>query len=236
VRFFTPTCEVPSCSHATTAAHYVRAKKPGITGVVRQLCGAGVLSIESTQTGNDCEVYMRQAMPEFLDVYNNTIPEILDALGLSNDPLDRRCPVEVVSTGHSKVLIGVRDSDVLNALSPGDEHRMRISKSIGCNGYFLFTLHPDDLSHFSEARMFAPAIGIKEDPVTGNGNGPLGAYLVRHGLVLHHGSVVRFTSLQGRAMGRPGVAEVEVQIANGNPVSVKVGKDAGIAFEFDLTV
>ena len=31
--------------------------------------------------------------------------------------------------------------------------------------------------------MFAPAIGIPEDPVTGNGHGPLGAYLVRHGIV-----------------------------------------------------
>lgn len=34
-----------------------------------------------------------------------------------------------------------------------------------------------------KARLFAPAIGVAEDAATGSAAGPLGAYLVRHGLV-----------------------------------------------------
>ncbi len=56
-------------------------------------------------------------------------------------------------------------------------------------------------------RMFAPAIGIEEDPVTGNANGPLGAYLVHCGLVRHNGALLSFQVVQGeanRADGRNG--------------------------------
>ncbi|GMQ62139.1 hypothetical protein AN2V17_13700 [Vallitalea sp. AN17-2] len=40
--------------------------------------------------------------------------------------------------------------------------------------------------------MFAPAIGINEDPVTGNANGPLGAYIVHHKLVKHNKSLCTY--------------------------------------------
>jgi len=44
-----------------------------------------------------------------------------------------------------------------------------------------------------------PAIGINENPVTGNGNGPLGAYLVHHGLVSHDNRPVQ-TRVGGQAV------------------------------------
>ena len=65
---------------------------------------------------------------------------------------------------------------------------------------------PGILTH---GRMFAPFIGINEDPVTGNGNGPLGAYLVKHNLVKHDGKFLKFSGKQGEAMGRPGTVDVE---------------------------
>lgn len=84
--------------------------------------------------------------------------------------------------------------------------------------------------------MFAPAIGINEDPVTGNGHGPLGAYLVRYGLTEHdHGSLV-FSGRQGECLRRPGEVRVEVDIAASQPVGVRVAGQAVIAFQSTLTL
>ena len=47
-----------------------------------------------------------------------------------------------------------------------------------------FTLNDADSGILSHGRMFAPAIGIPEDPFTGNANGPLGAYLVHNHIFL----------------------------------------------------
>jgi PhzF family phenazine biosynthesis protein len=82
--------------------------------------------------------------------------------------------------------------------------------------------------------MFAPAIGINEDPVTGNGNGPFGAYLVRYGMAEHDGKELRFLSKQGEAMGREGIAHVRVTIEANQPTKVRVGGDAVIAFRSEL--
>jgi Predicted epimerase, PhzC/PhzF homolog len=46
-------------------------------------------------------------------------------------------------------------------------------------------------------RMFSPASGINEDPVTGNANGPLGAYLVKYNLVPTSGDLFEFSIVQG---------------------------------------
>jgi PhzF family phenazine biosynthesis protein len=62
----------------------------------------------------------------------------------------------------------------------------------------VFTLATDASDILAHGRMFAPAIGIPEDPVTGNANGPLGAYLVRHGLAVPEGGTLTFRA--GRAV------------------------------------
>jgi PhzF family phenazine biosynthesis protein len=85
--------------------------------------------------------------------------------------------------------------------------------------------------------MFAPAIGIAEDPVTGNANGPLGAYLVRHGMAGNApqgGFAARMR--QGEAMGRPGEVRVEVSIdpKTGQPAAVRIAGDAIIAFRTEI--
>jgi PhzF family phenazine biosynthesis protein len=78
--------------------------------------------------------------------------------------------------------------------------------------------------------MFAPAIGIGEDPVTGNANGPLGAYLVRHRLASSADGALVFRARQGEAMGRPGVVEVSVDIEDGSPKVVRVAGHAVIVY------
>lgn len=59
-------------------------------------------------------------------------------------------------------------------------------------------------------RMFAPAIGINEDPVTGNANGPAGAYLVHHDLI-ECDQKVSYWGYQGLAIKKPGRVLVTVE-------------------------
>ncbi len=237
VRFFTPTREVPICGHATVAAHYVRALEGNLGSVrVLQKTGAGILPVDITQEDGDYRIAMTQGKIEIgLPLPAGTVGRIADALGVPLAGLNESCPVAVASTGHSKVMVGIRDVAALHRLSPDMAALSRISGEIGCNGYYVFTLHPgeDVLVH---GRMFAPAIGIQEDPVTGNANGPLGAYLVRNGVVNPGDGTFSFAVVQGEAMKRPGRMVVEVDVKDGEPVLVRIVGEAVVAFSTELEI
>jgi PhzF family phenazine biosynthesis protein len=204
IRYFTPILEVPVCGHATIAAHYVRAVVNRLeAGTIFHKIAIGVLPVEVVKEDSDYSVVMTQGNIEFSEPFTAEVRDrIMHSLGLSPEQLDPRCPVQIVSTGHSKVLIGIRSRTILDHLQPDHHALAGLSAEIGCNGYFVFTLDSEDEGILSHGRMFAPAIGIDEDPVTGNANGPLGAYLVRHGLAGQHSSSFTFQAEQGTAIGR----------------------------------
>lgn len=239
IRYFTPTVEVPVCGHATVAAHYVRAQVLGARGRLRQLTGAGVMQIdiEPVEDG-EVRVWMRQNPPAFEHELDPAQREAL-ALALGIEPAEfGEGPIQVVSTGHSKVMVPLRSRLRMDALVPDGPRLAAISRAIGCNGFHVFALDAPEPGVLAHGRMFAPAIGIAEDPVTGNANGPLGAYLVRYGLIeraLYRDGLAA-TMGQGEAMGRPGRVRVEVAVENGAPVSVRIGGDAVIVFETAMTV
>jgi len=238
IRFFTPAAEVPSCGHATISAHFVRAlekKLPSCT--VIQKIGIGILPVEIIAQDDSYRVVMTQGRIEFLPpMVDPERTAIVAALGLSELDLDQRCPIQVVSTGHSKVLIGINSRDTLNSLKPDLTRLAELSKTIQCNGYFVFTIASGSGDVLTHGRMFAPAIGIPEDPVTGNANGPLGAYLVKHQLVITENGMFRFRAKQGEAIGRPGIVEVAVEVQNGEPVQTRVGGRAVVAFKTELEI
>ena len=236
IRFFTPTIEVPSCGHATIAAHYARALENNLPScTVIQKIGIGVLPVEIKRNGDDYKVTMTQGEIQFEEPFKAPIRErILLALDLNVDDWNEHCPVQIVSTGHSKVLVGIRHQSKLHALQPNLMQLKELSATIGCNGYFVFTLDSTDDEILAHGRMFAPAIGIPEDPVTGNANGPLGAYLTHHKILSTKNNSVSFRAKQGEAIGRPGVVDVTVELDNGQPSKVKVSGQATVAFEAEI--
>jgi len=235
VRFFTPTTEVPSCGHATIAAHHVRAVENALpTCTVVQKIGAGILPVEIVRSDTDYQIVMTQAEPTFQEpLPGSQCGRILRALGLDVGDVDDNCPVQIVSTGHSKVMIGIRSLDKLHSLRPDLARLAEISSRIRCNGYYVFVLTPMD-EYLVHGRMFAPAIGIAEDPVTGNANGPLGAYLVQHRLASPVNGTLAFRARQGESMGRPGVVEVSVDVEGWSPKIVRVAGHAVIVYQSTL--
>ena len=67
--------------------------------------------------------------------------------------------------------------------------------------------------------MFAPALGLGEDPATGSASGPLAAYLLQYGLV-DSGDMI---SEQGFEMGRPSFIRMRVERSGDDITSVAVG-------------
>ena len=228
VRFFTPTTEVPICGHATVAAHYVYALEKNFGNRrVRQKTKAGILPVDIVKKDDDYSIVMTQGTPVVSeDLGGEVRNRIADALGISTDDTCREYPVAISSTGHSKVMVPICSNQLLHSLKPDLQKLTEISSVIGCNGYYVFTLNPgeDVLVH---GRMFAPAIGIAEDPVTGNANGPLGAYLVYYNILQNpQEKYFDFSIMQGEAIERDGTMRVHVEKENDKPVLVQITGDA----------
>lgn len=238
VRFFTPTSEVPICGHATIAAHYARAVEKGLdTSRVYQKTGAGILPVDIIKENKDYKIVMTQGKIEFGTVIDGVNKEeLLAALSINNSDLLENYEVQIVSTGHSKVMVGIKSIETLNTLQPDYNALSKLSKIIKCNGYYIFTVNSQDSDILINGRMFAPAVGINEDPVTGNANGPLGAYLVQHNLVKHNNSMFKFKAKQGEAIKRSGIIEVEVKIEDKKPVEVKISGNAVVIFKAELSL
>lgn len=239
VRFFTPTTEVSLCGHATIAAHYVRAVEgTAVSGTVLQKTKAGILPVDIVQESSDYSIIMTQGTPEVSEPFSaELVKRITRALGVAINDIRDDCPIAIASAGHSKIMVGINENSQLHSLKPNMEELSAISAEVGCNGYYVFTLNPEDevLVH---GRMFAPAIGILEDPVTGNANGPLGVYLVHYGICksLETEDKLSFLILQGEAIKRDGGMRVNVKIEHGRPVLVQIVGRAVVAFLTEIEV
>ncbi|OCA98311.1 PhzF family isomerase [Clostridium beijerinckii] len=236
VRFFTPTSEVPICGHATIAGHYVRAIENELeTSRIYHKTGAGILPVDIIKENDDYKIIMTQGKIEFGEIIDGiNKEELLKALKIKESDLLDDYKIQIVSTGHSKVMIGIKSIETLNTLQPDYSALSKLSEVIKCNGYYIFTTDSKESDILIHGRMFAPSIGINEDPVTGNANGPLGAYLIHHNLVNHNNSLFRFKAKQGEAINRPGIIEVEVKIEDNEPVEAKVSGNAVIIFKSEL--
>ncbi|MFC5570673.1 PhzF family phenazine biosynthesis isomerase [Lysobacter yangpyeongensis] len=236
VRFFTPTTEVPVCGHATLSAHYVMALEGRPPGRYRQLTGAGIQYVRVAEVDDDYLVAIGQGRPSFSPPLPDQIAaDVVAALGVDHSALDPRCPLQFVSTGHGKLMIGLRKRATLQRLAPDVARLAALSEAAGTRGYFAFTLDtPDGDEAYTWGRMFAPSIGITEDPVTGNANGPLGAYLVKHGLIAVEDGCARYRARQIAANGRGGWMDVTVAVESGSPVSVQIEGRAVMCFRTRL--
>ena len=93
----------------------------------------------------------------------------------------------------------------------------------GSSAQNIFVTTPETVHAGSSAhsRMFAPALGIAEDPATGSASGPLGAYMRRYGLAERDNMVVE----QGFEMRRPSLIGIRLERQREVVSSVAVGGD-----------
>jgi PhzF family phenazine biosynthesis protein len=236
-RFFTPRTEVGFVGHATVAAHYVLSRRHSAPRYVRQKSKAGVVDIEVRGVEEDRSIAVRQSTPPLgRELNDRERLAVLDALALATDDLDPRCPLRIVGSSSTRLLIGVRSEEALKHLKPDFGRLTTLSAQLGAAGYFVFTLATTGGSHLTESRMFCPALGISEDPVSGNAHGLLGVYLAHHGFLPRNEPRVSFSGVQGHQLHRPGRVNVELEIKDGAIEGVWIIGQAVSIFETEIEI
>jgi trans-2,3-dihydro-3-hydroxyanthranilate isomerase len=235
VRFFTPAAEIPLAGHPTIGTWWLLAESGAIelepTGTTRvtQETGAGVLPVDiETKDGAVTRVVMTQAEPQFGEPVAGGA-RLAKALGGGAGLLSKRPAPQVVSTGLPQLMVPVRSLEQLQALPSGGAGMALagLLRAAGTECAMLYTTETTDPAATVHCRMFAPGLGVPEDPATGSAAGALGCYLVWHALVRPHGGMARVIVEQGIEIGRPSRIDVEVAVGNGGEItSVRVGGEA----------
>ncbi len=243
VRFFTPTQEIPFAGHPTLGTIYILAQKGHFPLVepltrIQQQTEIGILPVDLyVKNGEIQKVVMVQPKPTILGRLEAEQDFLNLTAGLSIHPshiLRDRFPVEVVSTGLAvmivplKSLTTVKEIQIKPALI--EEICARYSAK-GIMAFSLMTVRPTSDVH---TRMFAPSLGIIEDPATGSASGALGAYLVQHRAVPVK-PTTHITSEQGYEVDRPSTIYIEVDSLGQEITEVRVGGEAIIVLEGTLT-
>jgi PhzF family phenazine biosynthesis protein len=236
-RFFTPRTEAGFVGHATVAAHYVLSRRHDAPRTLRQKSKAGIVHIEVRGTGEDRSIAIRQSTPPLgRELNDRERLAVLDALALATDELETRCPLRIVGSGSTRLMIGVRGPEPLKHLKPDMTRLTTLSAQIGAAGYFVFALTPEGGDHLTESRMFCPALGIAEDPVSGNAHGLLGVYLAQYGFLSRDPQRTWFRGIQGHHVHRPGRVEVELEFKDGSVDGVWIIGQAVSIFETEIAL
>jgi trans-2,3-dihydro-3-hydroxyanthranilate isomerase len=239
VRFFTPEREIPFAGHPTLGTHYLLAlegryelQEP--TTRIHQEIGLGVLPVDLHVTdGRVTHVVMTQDLPTFG-------PEVTDrllvarAFGLSPEAIALEHPVQVVSTGLPHLIIPLSSLKAVEAARVERSAMDELADEAGVDCFMPFSLETVDPAKSVHVRMFAPRLGVPEDPATGSGSGALGAYLVHHNLMEAAPPTTAIVSEQGLEAGRPSTVRIEVD-GTDEIAAVRVGGQVVKVLEGTLT-
>ena len=239
MRIFTPDEELPTAGHPTVGTTFALARS-GVIERGRQHfvygCNIGPVPVTMTWSGDDLNfVWMTQSLPTFGAV----IPDpARTAAALSLSPAAVAAtgqPVQVVSCGVPFLLVPLTTRSAVDSavVNPGVLDMLFTQVNTKAHGLMVFTTQPGDARATVYSRMFAPEMGITEDPATGIATGPLGCYLVRHKIVRPEraGAMI---SLQGVKMGRPSHVHMSIGLEHGEIASVRVGGESVLAGEGTL--
>lgn len=243
LRIFTPTQEIPFAGHPVLGTFYVLAQlgliavTDGVTRVMQE-CNIGLYPVEiHAREGQVTRVVMTQPKPLFLGSMDETedLFHISKALGLPKYQIvDTKAPVMVVSTGLPVVIVPVRALTAVRSIEPDASAIVDMCERFGTNGIMVYTTMTVEDHATVHTRMFAPAIGILEDPATGSASGAMGAYLVHNGLV-EVGPLTEIIIEQGYEIGRPSRILVQVESDDDAIQTVKVGGQVVMVVEGTLS-
>jgi len=236
MRIFTPGREMPMAGHPTVGSAFALA----LTGVIPPARRRWTFGLNIGPTPVDIDwagdsptfVWMTQQPPVFGPIVAD-VEAAAHAIGVDAAAIrSTRLPMQEVSCGVPFVFIPVATRADVDAASPNLDAFNRLCEEAGVDNHAMFVFSrepgPDGATVYS--RMFAPGLGVHEDPATGSASGPLGCYLVRHGVVPpdQAGTIL---SLQGVKMGRPSRVHVAIGLDGGDITRVQVGGEAVLVGE-----
>ena len=225
IRIFTPGSELPFAGHPTVGTAFVLAA----TGAIELDGDATQIVFEENVGPVPVMIRAERGKPVFAQLTAAKIPEkgdyrydakeIASTLSLEESDLDVHDgnAIEPWSAGVPFLFVPVRTLEALGRARINMERWEKTLRDTWAPEPYVF-FEKDGLYR---ARMFAPDIGIQEDPATGGACAAFGGYLAARSTV--SSGTLRHTVHQGVEMGRPSRIDVEVDLANGEVTAVRVG-------------
>jgi trans-2,3-dihydro-3-hydroxyanthranilate isomerase len=227
VRIFTPGGEIPFAGHPNLGTAFVLAARGDIRPVgssaqviFEEDAGPVPVTIRfAGQRPHYCELTAPQAFSRGPEYPAETVAA---AIGLeAQDIVCRVHAPTVASVGLPFLLVEVRDLQVLGRACVHHDKFAALEASDAFIGVHLYTRDVGDLDVDVRARMYAPLIGVPEDPATGSANCALA------GLLAHRSDKVDGTLTwriaQGIEMGRSSSLQATVRKRRGDVTTVQVG-------------
>lgn len=231
MRIFTPREELPIAGHPVIGSTFALVEEGriarGRTDFMFELgVGPTPVSLAWNDRGLDF-AWMTQPLPTFGAVVGNRAA-LAAAAGIEERDL-ADYPLQVVSCGVPYLMVPITSRTAVDSVSIDRKALVRVLHESGANELPVFIFTRDRAANSGEetvySRMIAPGFGIVEDPATGSASGPLGCYLLRHGIVTPD-AARSLLSLQGVAMQRPSRIYIAIDSVDGNITAVRVGGKA----------
>lgn len=235
IRWFTPTCEVSLCGHATIAAFHVLAEE-GMKGmkqqgryVFRLETRSGILRVVVEKRYSGTVIEFQLPIPAFRRV-KVLPPGLLAALGCAAADVHDTLP----TVRGRDLYLPLRSRRKLWTLKPEMKRLHGVCEDARLLGVCAFTLRTVEEGSAVHSRFFAPVVGVDEDPVTGSGNGPLGAYLYTYAepagfivpsLWLPDGRL-EYIGEQGDVLGRRGRVKIRLSVGRTGLRTLSVAGEA----------
>jgi trans-2,3-dihydro-3-hydroxyanthranilate isomerase len=217
MRIFTPGAELPFAGHPVLGTGCVVGTALG-TRTVRLETGLGVVPVELDRGGGRVVFgWMDQPIPTW-QPYDRQA-ELLAALGVEGSLL----PIEAYRNGPLHVYVQLDGEAAVAGLRP-DVTALGELREIGVNCF------AGSGSRW-KTRMFAPGLGVREDPATGSAAGPLAVHLARHGRI-DFGDQIEIR--QGAEIRRPSVLYARAEGAADSIRRVRVGGHAVLVARGEL--
>ncbi|MEL6542980.1 MAG: PhzF family phenazine biosynthesis protein [Myxococcota bacterium] len=196
VRIFTPKGELPFAGHPSVGTAFALRSRgrfsPGLSRLT-QNCAAGPIAVRF----EDERVRVRVPEARITEV-STARTELLQALAVSELHHPAR-----INLGPVWIIARI-PWEHLEGMQPSDTHVVRVSQELGATGITVYAASGNAVA----VRSFAPAAGIKEDPVCGSGNAAVAAHLRHTGGLGETG--FSYVARQGTSLGRDGQVHVTV--------------------------
>jgi trans-2,3-dihydro-3-hydroxyanthranilate isomerase len=214
VRIFGRTREMDFAGHPTIGTVEVLARAGLIApGTERVVLGEGIgpIPVELEWDGDRLAfAWMHQLAPTVGATVTDAAA-VASALGLTASDIVQDLPIQEVSCGNTFLIVPVATRAAVDRVVVDGAAMRRVLDAAGVppRGLFLYSSEPggDDATAYSRMLGFS---GF-EDPATGSASGPLGSYLVHHGVV-SAADAGRIISRQGVAMGRPSRIHIDIGV------------------------
>ncbi|MCG8595156.1 MAG: PhzF family phenazine biosynthesis isomerase [Kiloniellales bacterium] len=228
LRIFTPSMELPFAGHPTLGCAHVLAllgeieARSGETEVIFEE-GIGPITVRIQADGGTPGFTQLDVarMPEFA-MEIPSLRSIASALSLDISDLllgDDR-PV-AVSCGVPFLVVPLRSLAALGRARLDRETWESSLQDTWAPNLYAFVYDAETEGADMRARVFAPALGIEEDPATGAGAASLAGYLCS---LDAEGQGSRFWTLeQGFEMGRPSLIKLEADMEQSKVIAIRIG-------------